>query len=407
MPVLVLLRPRLRGLLQSFAFLLLAGVAAVADTSVFDDAWLKVKRNFYDKKLHGVDWDEMRDRYRPEAAAAETRAEEYEVIRRMLAELHASHTALIDGTVYKDHFECEMSGKPSVQAGIEVADIDGEYFVTAVLEGSKADKAGVRKGDHIVRINGDAPEDSDLLADAGGDPGIPGYAHYFLSVPEDHKFTLALQSAEGAKPREISFSASRTNMITASKNSARVIESGTQRLGYIHLWHFLSSDIGRYFDQALAGSLKDCDALILDVRGRGGNMYVAEEVLSHLRKKRTWYYRGKRWTKPVVLLIDENSRSAKEIFAFEFKQEKLGPVVGRKTPGAVLGSYFFELKDGSVLLLPVTDVQSMTGGTRLEGVGVEPTVEVEEPDQYTGGRDLILEEGIHQVKKQIYRRKVI
>ncbi len=386
---------------------LLSAAAAFAEPRVFDDAWLKVKRHFYDRKLHGLDWDDVRDRFRPEAEAAQTPAEEYAVIRRMLAELKASHTALIEEDVYRNHFECEMNGKRSRQGGVEIAGTEEGYFVTAVLEGSRADAAGVRKGDRIVRINGASPERSGLLADAGGDAGIPGDPHFFLQVPEAGGYELALQSERGARPRVVRFEPSTTNMIEATRNSARVIESGDRRFGYIHLWHFLSGRIADHFDRAIDGPLRDCDGLVLDIRGRGGNVFVLERVLARLRRKSSWFSRGRRWTRPVVLLIDENSRSAKEIFAHKFKRERLGPVVGRRTPGAVLGSTFFPLADGSVLLLPITDVSMLSDGVRLEGEGVAPTVEVRQPDRWTGGKDLILEEGVRRLHRAILLREAI
>lgn len=393
--------PLLCTLLLTCATLIVGVPKAVADTEIFDEAWAKVREKFYDPDLHGVDWEAVRDEYRPQAEAIEGADAEYDVIRRMLGELKASHTTIVSKTVYRDHFECEMNGRKVPQAGVELAQIDGKFFVLSVLEGSHADRAGVRKGDRVLRINGVKPLESGLLLDAGGDPGMPGPAHYFLDVPSDGQYAMALQSSRGESAREVSFEATRTNMVSASGKSVRVLESGDHRLGYIHLWHFLNNDIAGHFDRALAGPFRECDGLVLDIRGRGGNIWVAERVLARLRKRGSTFFRGGRWKKPVVLLIDENSRSAKEIFAWKFRKERLGPVVGRKTPGAVLGCNFFEMKDGSVLLLPVMDVPSLTDGVRLEGVGVEPTVHVTEPDLYSGGRDRILDEGVRQLVRKI------
>ncbi len=402
-----MLRRSLFSGILAFAFSI-ALSASAAEPSVFDEAWSTVKRHFYDRDLHGVDWKGMRDRYRPEFDAAETREEGYDVIRRMLGELGASHTALIDGGVFHDHFENEMSGARRRQAAIEISATDEGYFVASVLEGSKAAKAGVHKGDRVLRIDGEKPEESPLLVDAGGDTGIPGDPHFFLRLPEEGEdYELTLQADRRGESRTVSFAPTVTSMISATRQSVRVIEERGERLGYIHLWHVLHNEIANQFEKAIAGPFADCDAMVLDLRGRGGSPIVLERVLASLRKKSSWLRRGKGWRKPVVILIDENSRSAKEILAYKFKKERLGPVVGRKTPGAVLGSNFFPLKDGSMLLLPVMDATGFAGGVRLEGVGVEPTVSVDRPDRWNGGRDFILEEGVHQAIRQILAREPI
>src|SRR5262245_8523650 len=67
--------------------------APKTDLSVFDEVWNTVNRNFYDPEFRGIDWQAMRDKYRPLAAAAPDEAAQAEIIDRMLAELGASHTA--------------------------------------------------------------------------------------------------------------------------------------------------------------------------------------------------------------------------------------------------------------------------------------------------------------------------
>jgi len=74
----------------------------------------------------------------------------------------------------------------------------------------------------------------------------------------------------------------------------------------------------------------------------------------------------------VVLLVDGSTRSGKEVIAHAFKRHGIGRLVGERTAGAVLSGRPFVLRDTSLLMLPVADVQ--VEGQRLEGVGVEPDV---------------------------------
>lgn len=381
-------------LLACVVFALAPALARAGDDAgVFAEAWRTTQKRFYDRKLHGVDWPAVRDKYADEAEAAEDAAGVHRVINRMLAELKASHTSLIEKDVYRDHYDCEMTGRKTLQAGVEIVRRAEGYFVASVLDGGAAARAGVRKGDRVLGIDGEAPEEAAHLVDAGNDWGIPGDPHYFLRVKKDRPVRLILAPTEDeASLRTVEFLPGRINMIEASRASVRVLEAEGFRAGYVHLYHFLDSEIANLFERAVAGPLSDCDALVLDVRGRGGSPWVMNRVYQDVKR---------RWKKPVVLLVDEATRSAKEIFAYNFKRARVGAVVGRRTAGAVLGSEFIPLSDGSVLLLPVVDVPYLTGGVKLEGKGVRPDVVVAEPDEYTGGRDLVLERGLEELRARL------
>ena len=91
------------------------------------------------------------------------------------------------------------------------------------------------------------------------------------------------------------------------------------------------------------------------------------------------------WTKPVCLLINEGTRSGKEVLTYLFRKSGRGPVVGTRTGGAVMAGRASVLSDGSLLLVAVTG--GTTDGVSLEGHGVEPTVEVPFRAEYTEGAD--------------------
>jgi carboxyl-terminal processing protease len=97
------------------------------------------------------------------------------------------------------------------------------------------------------------------------------------------------------------------------------------------------------------------------------------------------------WDKPLVVLIDGRTRSAKEVFAHAIRSRRLGWLVGERTEGAVLGAAFHPLPDGSVLELPAMEVP--VPGARLEGVGVAPHVRASCPLPYASGADPIFEAG--------------
>jgi carboxyl-terminal processing protease len=91
------------------------------------------------------------------------------------------------------------------------------------------------------------------------------------------------------------------------------------------------------------------------------------------------------WRRPTALLINERVRSGKEVFAWGFQQMGRGPLVGHTTAGAVTAGSLRFLPDQSVLYLAVADCE--VDGVRLEGRGVSPTIAVDRPIPYCGGRD--------------------
>ncbi|MBI3097689.1 MAG: hypothetical protein HYY93_05490 [Planctomycetes bacterium] len=366
--------------------------AADVRPGVLDEAWRTVKKSFYDKNLHGVDWEAVREKYRPRAETAGTQAEVHAVINEMLAELKASHLVVVEKDIYLTHFVPEFAGKKTLRPGFEVRLHDGRYFAHAIIEGGPATRAGLHLGDEIVSINGLPPAECPDLADAGSDPGIVADPHLVCRVVEGRPVRLEVRRTRGGEPVPLEIMPEKTSMVAGSRASVRVEERRGIKLGVIHLWHFLSAEMGILMNRAVKNEFQEADGLLLDIRGRGGSPFVMNAVLSAIRPRGAW-------KKPVVLLIDEGSRSAKEVFAWLFRKERLGTVVGRKTPGAVLGSTFVVLSDGSALLMPVMDVKNLTGGKSLEGKGVAPDIEVTEPDEYLDGRDPIFEKGMDVLRR--------
>ena len=105
------------------------------------------------------------------------------------------------------------------------------------------------------------------------------------------------------------------------------------------------------------------------------------------------------WSKPVVLLINEKTRSGKELVAYGFRKYEVGPVVGTRTAGAVTAGKLFVLSDGSLLYLAVGDV--LVDGERLEGVGVAPDIEVPFDIRYAAGKDPQLDRAIEVLLERL------
>ncbi|MCC6464748.1 MAG: PDZ domain-containing protein [Planctomycetes bacterium] len=370
------------------------------------DAMLKIVREqFYDRKHGGKNLDDLRARYLKRVADSEPGTALHAALKELIAEFKVSHFTIIEEEAYTTNFGPEMDNTTSLRLGVDLSELEpGKLFVTSVLDGSGAQKAGVLRGDRLLEVNGKPALESGTLVDAGGDPGLPGVPHYYIRIPGDREtMDLKLQrSADDAGPVAVTVTPTQINAIQASKSSVTVIEYQGRKFGYIHFWHFLHMGMAEALSRAIRKTWTECDGAIIDLRGRGGSPAVMNACFAPFAEPPAMGmrmggggYNMPRWDRPVVALQDSGSRSAKEVYAHNWKWQKVGPLVGESTPGAVLGSTFAQLPDGSYLLFPAQNVRSLTyGQVELEGNPVEPTHPVKDLLPFAAGADTIKQAGI-------------
>ncbi len=384
--------------------------AGELEVKTFERAWSLIDRYFYDSDHKGIDWKGVHDKYRPLVDHCDSPAAVRPVIQKMLSELKASHCSVLDGFVY-DGMMAELGNKRESTFGLVIEEsTKGHFFTRAMFEGGPAEESGLKVGDRILKVEGKPIAKSEHLVDAGYDPGLDGPKLFFLRAGKDVTLELTIESEEGGATSLVTLAAQDMNAVDAMGNSARIMERDGKRIGVIHMW-YCSRGVSSTLRKALLGKLKDCDALVLDVRGRGGYADVVTEVLDCFRESTPGFLdriggkggstRPPVWRKPVVFLIDGRSRSAKEILAYRVRSGHFGLLVGEKTEGAVLGATFHPLPDGSYLELPGMSVP--VDGVDLEGVGVAPDVEVDFPLPYAQGFDPILEGGLAVAAAQAKR----
>lgn len=486
---------------------------AEANLAVLESVDRQVRARFFDKKLLEDAWGEMVEGLRDDVAACEPGAALRALLNeRLLGPMRVSHFVIESPEVYRTYHLMEQQGLPITQPGFFLVrmplprhdrtgeadsgdgdgDGDGErgdeggppaddldsgtpetvepghdgpprgYFVTPMFEDCVAYRAGVRRGDRVLAVDGVDVERSPLLHDAGSDPGLDSPKAFAFILEADQSLTLTLLRTADGEPFDVTFTSEPTTQVDASKASVRVFEvypasaaetdadgnnegegldgdaadddadddAAPLRIGYVHTWHFLSEDISRTVYDAMRvfqgekrpsdaadDERTDVDALVIDLRGRGGYVKVIQQLLRPFGQALSgplarggwgdagWVARlSPTWdleARPVVFLIDHGSRSAKEVYAHEIKREGVGTLVGTNTAGAVLAANYFDLPDGSYLFMPVLDVTNLAKDcVCLEAVGVAPDVEVDDELRYAGGRDPILERGLDVAAEQ-------
>lgn len=368
--------------------------AGQANVKVLDEVWSRVRDSFYDPKFRGLNWEAIGNRYRPQVA--EPGADLARIINRMLAELGASHTGYYtpaDIAYYDlaDIFSGGLSGdlqKHFAQGevaytgiGMLTRVIEGRHFVSGVLDGFPAASAKLTVGDELIAVD-DAPfEPVRSFAEKAG-----------------RKVTLTIRRQAGGEPQSVIVTPQRLHpnevYRDAMEKSARIIEAGERKIGYVHIWSYARFQYQQLLEDLLtSGKLKDANALIWDLRdGWGGADPGYLDIFNPRSPTMTLTERsGERdvvngkWRKPVVLLINGGTRSGKEVLAHGFKKYGFGQIVGTRSAGALLAGRAYLLSNGSLLLLAVADVS--VDGERLEGRGVTPLVMVPFDIRYAQGND--------------------
>jgi carboxyl-terminal processing protease len=373
-----------------------ASQTAAADTKLLDEVWRQVRDSFYDSKLHGLDWQAVVDEHRPDYVAATSDAERSASINAMLGKLRASHTRHYtkDEPAYFQLLEIfsyplrdgikRMFGysKPTYPGiGIFTKELDERMFVSGVIAGLAGSKAGLLVGDEIVNVDNKPFEPIGSFRGKVGQP-----VSVEIRRHKDGPTRRVIVIPEVIEPGE-AFNSSITQ-------GARIIERNGRRIGHVPILSYADGDYQETLVDLLStGKLKDADAVIWDLRdGWGGarpsylDVFVPQGAAMTLTERSGEVERVNfRWRKPVAMVINQGSRSGKEVLAHAFKEYNLGPVVGETTAGALLAGRAFLLADDSLLVVAVNDVK--VNEVRVEGVGVSPTVNVPFDIRYAAGRD--------------------
>lgn len=358
--------------------------AQPADTVLVDEVADHIRQHFYDPKLAGADLGALQGDARRQIASARRWEEKAAVLNRMLGALRTSHTAFYSPES-RAYYEIQGIFSPDDAPaydgiGAETALLPEGLFVRAAWAGHPARKAGLRPGDRILAVDGER-------------------YHEIHSFRGKKRVTMRVQrTADPASVHEITVEVvsirSPAAFEKALRESAEVHQVRGKKIGYVHVWSYA----GEHYQEALEdvvlrGPLKDCDALVLDIRdGWGGakpnylNLFNREVPrFAYIGRDGVTSPVESQWRKPVALLVNEGSRSGKEILAQGFKTYNLGPVVGARTAGACVGGRPFKLKSGGILYLAVANVT--VDEQVIEGIGVEPDVTVAQPLPYSQGSD--------------------
>ncbi len=375
---------------------------------VYDEAWRRFRDFFYVKNMHGYDWKALREQYRPWLQHVTHRSDLTYVLTELISELNIGHTYTEGGDFILP--ERAKVGLPG--AKIELDPAQGRYRLTHIYRGhneeakyrSPLTEVGVdaREGDYILAIDG-----VELKAD--GNP-------YQLLRNKTFSVTLTLNtkpSLEGARqvtyrPIESDASLRYLDFVLRSKETVDRLSGG--KVGYLHIPDMGAPGLYEFIKWYYPQIRKE--GLVIDVRANGGGN-VSQMILERLGKKLLGTRFGNDGDRPstypstvfhgyLVALTSETSASDGDIFPHYFRAAGLGPLIGKRTWGGVVGGGNSGLIDGGSVFVPRSGTNAATGEWIIEGQGVTPDIEVEnDPISMLSGHDLQLERGVQEVLKRI------
>ena len=377
--------------------------------NAFNEVWRRYRDFFYAENMHGYDWEALRKQYAPLVEQVGHRSDLNYVLGEMVAELNVGH-AYIDGGDWQ---------KPArAPVGLLGGRIDwdakaGRYRIGKIWKGHNEEP---RYRSPLTEIGVDVKEGDVLLA-IDGEELSPDKDPYSLLVNKTNPITLTLAGRDGAKEdRKVKVNPLRDEspliyLDWTQRNRAYVEKASGGKIGYMHIPNMGGDGAREFVKWFYPQATKP--AMIVDDRANGGGN-ISSWVIERLRRKvlGTEYartsedattYPDKLIRGPMACLISETSASDGDIFPYMFRESGLGPLIGKRTWGGVVGiSGLGPLIDGGSCSVPQYDNLSKDGQHVMEGTGVSPDIEVEnDPASEIAGKDKQLDHAIEEVMKAL------
>jgi carboxyl-terminal processing protease len=441
-----------------------APVAAPARTpeqqrryDTFMRVWQTIRDNYFDSTFGGLNWTEIWREFNPRVAQTKTDDELYDLLEEMIGRLNKSHFAIVPPDIYQaieyaknsarlkekerqaakaksggdlpgDKADKEDEFDPTAKYGIgvDLRLMNDQFLITRVLDGSSAQKAGLRTGYVVEKINDVSLKDllkkiedrythkrnvRKLLAGEvvtwmlNGDEGTDVGLTYLNEKDEARDIRIDREKLSG-------------RAVSIGSNYPEQYLSFEQRsigndVGYIRFNLFALPVIADFCSALTA--FKDKKAIILDLRGNHGGLFGALLGISGMLSDKevdlgTQIYRSgaerlrasskaKNFKGKMIVLVDELSISSAEILAAAMQDGGRALLIGEKTAGEALPALSVTLQTGAVLIYPVANLKTARGNY-LEGVGVTPDIAVNiDRGSLLEGRDLQLEAALKAIKE--------
>jgi tricorn protease len=384
-------------------------IPALEWEEIYRQAWRKYRDFFYVRNMHGLDWEALRKQYAALLPHVSHRADLSYVLVELVGELSISHSYVQGGEYYQP--KRPASGLPG--ARFELDEESGRYRISKIYRGQNEESryrspltepgVNAKVGDYVLAIDG-------TPLTAADNP-------YRLLLHRTDPVTLTLNdkpTTEGARKTTyvpVGSEGSLRYLDFVLTSHERVSKATGGRVGYFHIPDMGAPGAYEFIKWYYPQIRKE--GLVIDARGnRGGN--ISQWIITRLNQKLLATRFGgpgdELDTYPdiarhgyQVCLINANAGSDGDIFPWNFRKAGLGPLIGKRTWGGVVGiSGVGSLLDGGKVTVPLRGTNDTDGRWIIENRGVAPDIDVEnDPKSMIAGVDPQLERGIVEVMKKV------
>jgi tricorn protease len=382
---------------------------------IYHEAWRMERDYYYEPDMHGVDWDQMREKYAKLLPKATSREDVGYIIGELIGELNTSHTYVYGGD--------RKRRAESVNVGMLGADYTldeqaNRYRFEKILRHpawargvmAPLDRPGmnIREGEYLLAVN-----DEPITGDRNLYSYFQGLAGQQVRLLVNDEPTPEGARQITAEPLRSERSLRYINWV--ERNRRKVEELSDGKIGYIH---FPDTYMGSatFFPKYFYSQLRK-EGLIIDGRFNGGGLdpYI---FLQRLNTKPLAY-----WTRRyshdqtipsttvnahMVCLTNKYAGSGGDMLPFEFRELGMGPVIGTRTWGGLVGvSQFIPLIDGGMLTAPDYRIYDKKGNWIIENEGVTPDIRVELNSlEMSKGKDAQLRKGIEMIREKLQNNPI-
>ena len=374
---------------------------------IFKEAWRYMRDFLYVDNVHGAPWDKVYSWYQPWVKHVNHRTDLNYLVDILSGEVAIGHSYVSGGDMP------DVDRVPVGLLGADYAIKDGYYVIEKIYTGETWNPfidsplglpgLGVKEGDFLVAINGQP-----LTADQSIYQMMEQTAGRTIRISVNSKPGMSGATTVNVKPVSNEYMLRYIDWVEG--NRRKVDELSGSKLAYVYIPNTSGNgfqSFNRYYF-----SQQDKKGVILDERNNGGGS-AADYMIDILTREPMGYFNSKAndrrpWTTPIsglwgpkVMLINERSGSGGDLLPYMFKFKDLGPLVGTRTWGGLVGTWDTpRFIDGGRMVAPRGGFYDINGEWAVEGEGIAPDVEViQDPKLVLEGHDPQLEKGVEEALK--------
>lgn len=371
---------------------------------MFDHVWRQVKDKFYDKNLHGVDWEGYRKTYERFLPYINNNSDFQEMLSEMLGELNASHTGARYnglwasmqtanlGLFFDENYTGDGLKIEEIVKGSEIACKQTDVKTGCIIE--KIDGTEIKAGmDYFPLLDGKIGKTIRLTVRAKG----------------GRTFDITTKGMSMGKVNELLYKR------WVERNRQLVDSLSGGRLAYVHVKAMNSESFRTVYRELLSDKNRNREAVIVDERHNGGG-WLHDDLCTLLNGKEYQKFmpRGQyigrdpfnKWVKPSCVLICEDDYSNGHGFPLVYKTLGIGKLVGAPVAGTMTAVWWETMIDRSIVFgIPQVGCMSLDG-TYAENTQLNPDITVyNTPEDFINGNDRQLKTAVDEMLKQIGEKK--